>query len=318
MKINIDLELLRTLVAFADTGSFKLASRLVFRSQPAVSMQMKKLERLAGQQLFERQGRDVVLTSLGQQMVQSARELLSTHDRLVGQLRGEEIRGEVRIGMPDDYAHLVLSHILHRFDEYYPAVTLNILTNTTPVLDGLLHDGQLDIAILATLQPQPTDIILAKEPIVWVASEESVAVARRPLVLALFSDESPVYRATMAALQSTARDHGDPVDFRVGVLSKSSSVLLAVAATGFAVATMARCVVPKGFNCFEMAEGFPRIGDVYIVVRATPDTQSSAASQLIETIVDAFAGDSMHASPAPLGERVAVAARPGLGATGHA
>jgi len=291
VKINIDLDLLRTLVAFADTGSFKLASKLVFRSQPAVSMQMKKLEGLAGQQLFERQGRDVVLTPLGEQMVQNARELLSTHDRLVDQLRGAEVRGDVRIGMPDDYAHLVLSHVLHRFDQHYPAVTLHISTSTTPVLEELLQNGKLDIAILATLQPRPMDIILAKEPIVWVGSEEGDSFARRPLVLALFSDESPVYRATIAALRAMPGSNGEGLEYRVGVLSKSSAVLLAVAATGFAVATMARCVVPRGFRILGAADGFPKLGDVYIVVRATPDSQSSAAAKLIERIADGFAND---------------------------
>lgn len=293
MKINVDLDLLRTLVAFADTGSFKLASKLVFRSQPAVSMQMKKLERLVGQQLFERQGRDLVLTQLGQQMVLNARELLSTHDRMVEELRGQELQGEVRIGTPDDYAPLVLPRILHRFDEYYPSVTLNILANTTPVLEGLLHEGQLDIAILATTEPQRTDVILTKEPIVWVTSMESETYMKRPLVLALFSDESPIYRATIASLQATQADPSEtPDDYRIGVLSKSSSVLLAVASTGFAVATMARCVVPDGFRILGEPEGLPNLGDVYIVVRSTPDSQSTAATKFTERIVETFSVDT--------------------------
>lgn len=189
MKINVDLGLLRTLVAFADSGSFKLASEQVFRSQPAVSMQMKRLERLIGQPLFERQGREVILTAQGHRTVQHARRLLSAHDQMVEELRGEGPFGEVRIGMPDDYAPLVLPYILHRFDEYYPAVALNILANTTPVLKDRLNRGELDLAVLATLNPHADDVILATEPIVWVSSEAIDVHTKRPLVLAAFSDE---------------------------------------------------------------------------------------------------------------------------------
>lgn len=288
MNINMDLELLRTLVAFADTGSFKLASNLVCRSQPAVSMQMKRLERLVGQPLFKRQGRDVVLTAQGQHMVVKVRELLDAHDRMVEELRGEEPVGEVRIGMPDDYAPLVLPHVLHRFDEYYPGVSLNVLANTTPVLEDRLKRGELDLAVLATLSPQADDLVLAKEPIVWVAAGAGNVHAKRPLVLALFSDESPIYRATMAALTGVECTGAELVEFRVGVLSKSSAVLLAVASTGFAIATMARCVVPKGFRILGKAQGLPEIGEVQIVMRASALSQSPAAARMTERIVETF------------------------------
>lgn len=304
VRLNVDLELLRTLVAFADTGSFKLASQLVFRSQPAVSMQMKRLERLIGQQLFERQGREVVLTTQGQHMVSSARKLLAAHDQMVEQLRGEEPFGEVRIGMPDDYAPLALPHILHRFDEYYPAVSLNILANTTPVLEDRLKRGELDLAVLATLSPQADDVILATEPIVWVSSEDSDVHMKRPLVLALFSDESPIYRATMAALGAAERSHDEGIEFRIGILTKSSSVLLAVAASGFAVATMARCVVPSGFRLLKQADGFPELGNVQIVMRASTTSQSPAIARMTERIIETFSdgalddgGPGRHSSP---------------------
>lgn len=288
MKTNLDLDLLRTLVAFADTGSFKRASKLVFRSQSAVSMQMKRLERLAGQRLFERQGRDVVLTAQGEQMVLSARKLLSAHDHMVEELRGEEIGGQVRIGMPDDYASLVLPGILHLFETDYPGVSLNILANTTPVLEERLNSGELDMAILATLSPRDTDVTLTREPIVWVTSMQHETHMRRPLNLALFSDETAIYRATINCLTGFETEYGEALEFRVAVLSKSSAVLIAVAYTGFAVATMARCVVPKGLRILGEEDGFPDPGHVHIVIRGSADSQSAATARLTQRIVDSF------------------------------
>lgn len=287
-KINLDIELLRTLVAYADSGSFKGASQLVYRSQPAVSMQMKRLQRLTGLELFERQGREVALTEHGMQMVLNARKLLAAHDRMVSDLSQSEIQGEVRIGLPDDYAPHVLPHMLRQFSSCYPGVLVNILANTTPVLEANLMNGELDLAVVATLHPDSSDIVLAQEAIVWVSSPEHDTHVLRPLNLALFSDESPIYRATMGALKDFETVDGGALQFHIGVLSKSSAVLIAVAASGFAVATMAKCVAPKNLRILGAAEGFPDLGHVHIVIRRSPDTQSIAASRLMERISDGF------------------------------
>lgn len=289
VNINLDLELLRTLVAFADTGSFKTAALHVFRSQSAVSMQMKRLEGLTGQTLFERRGREVVLSDAGLTLVVGARRLLAAHDRILEEMRGQEVRGEVRIGMPEDYAPLVLPRMLHGFKEHYPGVSLNILTDTTPILEKKLSGGELDIAILATLAPLASDVTLTRQPIVWVTSRHHDAHVRRPLLLALFSDESPVYQATVAALNAFDTGADDAITFRIAVLSKSSSVLATVAASGFAVATMARGVAPETLRILSEEDGFPDPGHVDIVLRASPDSQSVATAALLNRIVNEFA-----------------------------
>jgi DNA-binding transcriptional LysR family regulator len=149
MKTNLEIELLRTFVAFADTGSFKQASKLVFRSQPAVSMQMKRFEDLTGKRLFIKKGRDLVLTEAGLNMVGHARQLLAIHDDIVDGLHEQKINGKVRIGIPDDYAMLFLPNILKRFGAMHPDVTLDIKSGGSNILSSRLNKGELDIAILA-------------------------------------------------------------------------------------------------------------------------------------------------------------------------
>ena len=65
MTPTLDIDLLRSLVAFADNGSFTKAADVVGRTQSAVSMQMKRLEEMVGKPLFARQGRDLALTHDG-------------------------------------------------------------------------------------------------------------------------------------------------------------------------------------------------------------------------------------------------------------
>ena len=76
MQDNLDTDLLRTLVAIADTGSFTGAARRVFRTPSAVSMQMKRLEGIAGRALFEKRGRRTQLNAGGRDLLQHARRIL--------------------------------------------------------------------------------------------------------------------------------------------------------------------------------------------------------------------------------------------------
>lgn len=288
MKVNLDIDLLRTLVAFADAGSFKGAARLVFRSQPAVSMQMRRLEEIVGQPLFARRGRDTVFTDKGEQLAQQARQILTLHDRLVTTWRGDDAGGRVLLGLPDDYAALFLPDIFTELARSRPGASMEISVNTTPVLIEQLDNGQLDLAILATQAPKRSDVILRKEPVVWASSPDHDTHRQRPLPLAMFSDESPVYRATIAALSDSVRESEATIDFRISVKSKSWTVLAAAAKAGFAVTTMARCVVPPGLRILGPDDGFPDLGHIHIVMRGTRDTQSIATSHLAERILDAF------------------------------
>lgn len=291
MKTNLEIELLRTFIAFADTGSFKQASELVFRSQPAVSMQMKRFEDLVGKQLFIKKGRDLVLTEAGLNMVSHARQLLSMHDNIVESIQEQKIDGKVRIGIPDDYAILFLPNILKHFAAIHPNVTLSIKSAGSHILSERLNKGELDIAILAARAPQNDDIILKKDPIVWVTTKDNFAYKKRPLNLALFMDDSPIDKNTLAALQGQNIHRTEPLDYKIVLESKSWAVLTIAALSGFAVATMAKSVVVPGLQILAEDEGFPNLGHIHIVMRATPDSQSLATSRLAERIMDDFRKD---------------------------
>lgn len=291
MKINFEIELLRTFIAFADTGSFKRASELVFRSQPAVSMQMKRFEDLVGKQLFMKKGRDLILTEAGVNMVSYARQLLSVHDDIVDKIHGQKIDGKVCIGIPDDYAMLFLPNILKRFSATHPDIMLDIKSGGSNILSSRLNKGELDIAILAVRTPEEDDIILKRDPIVWVTAAGDVKHTKRPLNLALFMDGSPIDKNTLSTLQKHKSDDNTPLDYKIVLESKSWTVLTIAALSGFAVATMAKSVVVPGLRILSEADGFPSLGQTYIVMRATPDTQSIATSCLAQRIMDDFRDD---------------------------
>ncbi len=81
MVTNIPTELLRSFVAIVDAGSMQKASKRVFVTQSALSLQIKRLEDLLQTALFLREGRRLVLTSDGQQLLTHAHEILAANDR---------------------------------------------------------------------------------------------------------------------------------------------------------------------------------------------------------------------------------------------
>jgi hypothetical protein len=101
---ELDIDLLRTFVAVVESGSFTKASRAVFRSQAAVSMQVKRLEESIGQPLFVRDTRNLELGQTGKALLPYARRLLNLHDETWTALVQPEVLGQIIIGAPDAIA----------------------------------------------------------------------------------------------------------------------------------------------------------------------------------------------------------------------
>ena len=96
MGPRLDLDLLRTFVFIAETGSVSRAAACVHRTQSAVSMQVRRLEEAVGKLLLERGSHGVRLTAAGERMVRHAHKLLRLHDEAIAELTGE-ISCRVRI-----------------------------------------------------------------------------------------------------------------------------------------------------------------------------------------------------------------------------
>ncbi len=121
MTKNLDIETLRTLVAAMDLGSFARAAESVGRSQPAVSLQMKRLEQQVGHPILRKQGRGLALTETGDVVLAYARRILDLNDEALTAVKGTGvIAGTVRLGLPQDLAESWLPAVLARFARAHP------------------------------------------------------------------------------------------------------------------------------------------------------------------------------------------------------
>ena len=101
---DLQFDWLQCLVAVVDAGSLSGAAGEVHRSQSAVSMQLKKLEDAVGHRLLERDARKQHLTPEGETLLGYARRILELHAEAHDALNGDALTGQVRLGVPDDYA----------------------------------------------------------------------------------------------------------------------------------------------------------------------------------------------------------------------
>jgi DNA-binding transcriptional LysR family regulator len=131
--------------AVARTGSFSRAAELTHRSQPAVSLQVARLERELGVRLLDRAGRAVRLTREGEAVRSLAEEIL---DRVRRIGTGAEARGRLVVGAGHDAARRFLPHALRTFRRRFPQVETVVRTDPSRSLVEHVAAGRVDLAIL--------------------------------------------------------------------------------------------------------------------------------------------------------------------------
>ncbi|HEX7650882.1 MAG TPA: LysR family transcriptional regulator [Noviherbaspirillum sp.] len=141
----------------AELGSLSKVAVAYNTSQPHVSRQIVELENQCGGRLFQRTGRGVVLTELGQRILPKVRAWLSSTDQLENDIRttaGKPI-GTVRIGILPSTAHPLVSTLFYRLREQYPLVQLSVREGQGAQLETWLESGYVDLAILFRHSPTP-------------------------------------------------------------------------------------------------------------------------------------------------------------------
>jgi DNA-binding transcriptional LysR family regulator len=165
----LSTDMLNTMVALADQGSFAAAAESLHLTQAAVSQQVKKLEEQIGQSLFKRVGRRMVLTEAGLLLVAHARKILSAQQDAMLALQGHNADGVVRLGVPQDYAEDMLPEALRRFSERYPRVRLEVRVDKNQTLLQEVKESRLDIVLVLADAEKLSAKPLVKPDIDWLA-----------------------------------------------------------------------------------------------------------------------------------------------------
>jgi LysR family hydrogen peroxide-inducible transcriptional activator len=119
-------------------------------TQPALSMQIRELEREIGTELVERRPGEITLTETGVEVAQRAERILAAAHDLVDFARHRDVlSGELRLGIIPTLAPYILPRVLPRLRSGYPRLRLDVRETLTNVLIGELVAGNLDVVLLA-------------------------------------------------------------------------------------------------------------------------------------------------------------------------
>lgn len=173
---NLTFKQLRYLEALARHGHFGRAAEACAISQPALSMQIKTLEEELGAELFERDRRQIRLTSFGEEIAQRGKDILRALDELEGYARASRngLVAKLRIGVIPTVAPYLLPSLIGDLTRLHGGLDLHVRETLTPRLVQELNEGRLDMAIVAlpVSEPSLTEIALFTESFVLVRPRE--------------------------------------------------------------------------------------------------------------------------------------------------
>lgn len=278
----LDIDQLRSLLAIAETGSFTKAADVVFKTQSAVSMQMKRLEEQLGRPLFMKEGRGARLTEDGERLLDYARKIVSLSGECVASFSDAVLSGRVRLGVPDDYADRYLPEILVRFTSSHPKVEVTVVCEPTPMLVERIQSGDLDLAIISMSFTRESAEVVRHERLLWVTSARHSIHESQPLPLALG-------RPTCSwRLSATERLDAIGRNFRVLYASWNSAAVGAAVMSGLAVGVLPESAVRSGMRVLGPSDGFPPLPEVKIALLRNKSSDSSINQALANQIIQSL------------------------------
>ncbi|AMJ95482.1 MULTISPECIES: LysR family transcriptional regulator [Alteromonas] len=274
---QLSLDNLRTFVSVIELGGYAKAGEFVGRSQPAISLQIKKLESQLERKLFTKVGQRHLPSADGNWLYPKAKELLELNDNIFKSLIPAPLSGRLRLGIPNEFASTLLPGLIGEFSKRYPDVSLEV---TSSLSRDLLHPSQRDHfdLILALVNPNEDtegEVVLEDE-IVWVGD------ATRPLV----GDSIPLVLAPDGCMyRSRVIEELKQQTFAWKITYTNADLggLVAAIQQGLGITALARSSLPQNVSPLNHPK-LPKLGRVNICL-FNQDTQHPVISKTLAEFI---------------------------------
>lgn len=264
----LELDLLKTLVAIAETGNFSAAAEAVFRTPSAVSMQVKKLEEILGKQVFKRDSRSVRLTADGEILLEHARRVLALNRDVVAKFITPDVEGVVRLGAVDHCADQFLPNVLKRFAETHPFITVEATIENSLELANRIRAGEMEIAIITSNNADYRGLqveTLFREKLVWAGVKGGIAWEKDPLPISVWEEGCVWRKAAVEGLQGSGTRYSEV--FKSAYISAQKAALRAdLAIAPLPLSSCSGDIVPIEGRC-----NLPPLGDYAVGMIKTPN-----------------------------------------------
>lgn len=280
MTPDLDLALLRSLVAAAHSGSLNRAAATLGLTQPAVSQQLRRLERALGAELLQRSTRGVALTSSGTVALRYAERVLALVDELERATGSDVAPGVYRVGLLEDVVAGGLTEVLADFAAVHPDATVDVVVAEGAALARAIDEGELDLVI-----GDPRSVGAAaggpwrRAPfrLVW-AAHPRLDLTAEPLPVILFHAPCVWRDAVVDSLAAAGRR------WRAVLESSNLGAVQAAVAAGLGVSALLPGTVPAGTSVIESAV-LPDAPDVELALYRRRDAVRRAGLDRLEALL---------------------------------
>lgn len=258
--MSFDALTLECFLAVTETGSFTRAANKVARTQSAVSQQITKLEKQIGKPLFIR-GKNLTLTSEGEILLTYARKIIQLNHDALDRFKQPELHGEVRFGLPEDFASVFLSEVLTEYAYLHPRILLNISCDLTLNLFERFKQKEFDLVLVKMNRPEdfPNGTDVWSEALEWVGRKDFLEIDQEQEVPLVLSPQPCVYRAR--AIHSLEQKN---VHWRIVFSSHNFAGTIAAVRAGMGITVLPRNMVPKDLEIIRPNKHIPSLDDTHI------------------------------------------------------
>ncbi|MBU2979371.1 LysR family transcriptional regulator [Alteromonas sp. C1M14] len=277
MLKQLSLDNLRTFVSVIEQGGYAKAGDWIGRSQPAISLQIKKLEEQLGKKLFTKVGQRHMPSNDGNWLYPKAKELLALNDAIFHALDSVPLSGRLRLGIPNEFASTLLPGIVGEFSKHYPDVSLEVTSSLSRDLLHASRRSQFDV-ILALVNPDEVaggELVL-EDDMIWVG-DSARPIKKEPISLVLAPDGCMYRSRVIDQLKQQTRA------WKITYTNADLSGLVAAIQQGLGITALARSSMPENLTVLKDS-GLPNLGKVNICL-FNQDTQHPVVSRTLAEFI---------------------------------
>ena len=199
---GIPIDILRAFVAVVESRGFTRAAEELGRTQPTISLQVKRLEELLEAPLFKKGGR-FELSSVGEICFDYGKRLLRLHDDMLDELGRNSLNDAMRVGMPSEFAPILAPRLDALRADAEDPTTFEVIVDSSQALSAAFRQNALDVAfVVGTGESEPHRIEQWRGQLRWFGQTLNDEQDDRPLAVVLPPQGSPFHEA---AIERAAR-----------------------------------------------------------------------------------------------------------------
>lgn len=284
---QLSLENLRTFVTVVELDGFSRAGEVLGRSQPAVSLQIKKLEEQLGTRLFQKQGQRQVVNHAGLKLYELAIPLLKQNDQIFQFFAEKPVSGNLRLGIPSEFATQLLPSIIGSFNNMYPNVTLEVTSSLSASLLQKHRTTPFDLLLtIATDEHTQASDFTLTDDLVWVGADKHISNSQS--VNLVVAPKGCRYRERLLSGLNQAGLHHH-IRYTISDITGISAAI----EQGLGITALARSTVPANLSIIE--EGaLPALGKIAIQLTLRRQRNKDAVEKLAEFIQSRLAVNLSH------------------------